>query len=515
MFRHPSRQAYTGPTTPYRLPAYAPGVRPKMAMDSQAFPDQVAAAYGWASGANSYHGMWAEGLGFMGYPYLAELSQRSEYFNPCEVLAEEMTRKWIVIKANGDKDLTDKISQLTDAMIRFRLRETFKEAMQLDGIFGLGFVYPDLMMGDQPVSEDLEELQTPLMIDKSKIGKGSLRGFTVVDPTWCSPTGDYDTLNPMSPGFYTPKSWFAMSRRIHTSRFWPIVSRPVPDLLKPAYNFGGYSLIQMLKPYVDNWLRARQSVSDLINAFTVWHLSTDMQAILQGGGSGADMDARLSLFTYMLNNRGIFVSDKQMEEFSNISAPLGGLDKLQAQAQEHMASPARIPLVKLFGITPSGLNPSTDGEVRTFYDSIHGQQEKVLGLPIKLALDIIQLNEFGTIDEDIVFEFNSLWELDEAGESAVRKTDADTDTGYITAGVISPEEVRLRLAEDPSSLYHGLEGPPPEPLMMDDETGEPNQPAGKSAPATNAPAKPGKGDPAGGITGSGARGSTKGANNGV
>lgn len=501
--------------TPFKRPSVAPGVIPKdyrgMAMDA-GISDQVSGAWAWAAGGASYHGMWAEGIGFMGYPYLAELSQRSEFRQPCEILAEEMTRKWITIKANGDADKSDKINQLTDAMIHFRLREAFRDAMEYDGIFGLSAVYPDLMMGNTPVSEDQEELLTPLTIDKSKIAKGSLRGFRVLDPTWVSPT-DYNTLNPMDPDFYKPRIWFVMGKRVHTTRLLPICSRPVPDLLKPAYNFGGISLQQLIKPYVDNWLRTRQSVSDLINAFTIWNLSTDMMAILQGGGSGEDMEARANLFTYLKNNKGLMLTDSQMEELKNISAPLGGLDKLQAQAQEQMAGPARIPLVKLFGITPSGLNPSSEDEIRTFYDSIHGQQEKVFGLQVKRALDILQLHEFGSIDDDIVYEFNSLWELDEAGDAAVRKVDADTDAVYITAGVVSPEEVRERIADNPDSNYHGLSGPPPEPLMMDDETGEPSGPAGKSAPATNAP--PSKSDPAERIASSAANGKTKGANSGV
>lgn len=515
---------FSAPKTPvergqsFHKPTYAPGVLGHnsgiaqdhgMAMD--AFPDQVNQAWGWASG--SYHGQYAEGIGFFGYPILAELSQRSEYRQACEVTAEEMTRKWITIKANGDKDKTDKINQLTDAMIKFRLREAFRDAMEYDCVFGLSAIYPDLMLGDLPVSEDQDELLTRLTIDKSKIAKGSLRGFRVLDPTWVAPT-DYNTLNPMDPEFYKPRIWFVMGKRIHTSRLLIICSRPVPDLLKPAYNFGGVSLIQEMKPYVDNWLKTRQAVTDLVQAFTIWHLSTDMQALIQGGGSGADMDERLALFTLMKNNRGIMATDKTEEDLSNISVPLGSLEKLQAQAQEHMAAVARIPLVKLLGITPQGLNTSSADEIRTFYDSIHGQQEKVFGLPLKRALDILQLNEWGEIDEDIVYEFNQLWELDEAGEAAVRKTDADTDLIYISAGVISPEEVRTKLAGDSGSQYPGLEGPAPEPLMLDEDSGEQNQPAGKAAPASNA-AQPNKRDITDTIAKKGAEGTNTGANSGV
>lgn len=446
--------------TPFRLPDLAPGVLPdgvKLAMDETQF-SEVSANFAWANG---FHGLWAEGIGFMGYPYLAELTQRSEYRQPSEVMAEEMTRKWITIKAASKRDKADKVTDLTEAMKRYRLREVFRDATELDGFFGLALINIDLGTNDDPA-----EMATKLVVDPAKIKKGSLKGFRVVDPTWVSPNR-YNSNNPLDPTFYKPQSWYVMGTEVHASRLLQIVSRPVPDMLKPAYNFGGLSLSQMMKPYVDNWLRTRQSVSDLLNAFTIFVLSTNMEATLQGGGAD-DLDRRLAVFTMLRNNRGMMMIDKDMETLENLSAPLGSLDKLQAQSQEQMAAPARIPLVKLFGITPSGLNASTDGEIRTFYDSIHGRQERVYGDPLKTCLDIIQLSEYGFIDEEISHEYNSLWELDEAGKAAVRKTDADTGAVLLASQVITPDEERDRIASEMHNPYAGLEGNAPEPILDDD-----------------------------------------------
>lgn len=455
---------------PFRLYKPPPGVVPekldnetRIAMDD-AISD-INIAWSWAG---SVHGEWAEGIGFMGYPYLAELSQRSEYRQPCEVMAEEMTRKWITIKASSDdEDKSDKIKELTDAIKEFKLRDIVKHAILLDGFYGMSFIQPDIVINGTPVADDDEELLTEWMIDKSKIPIGSLRGFNVIEPMWMSANA-YNTLNPMDPTFYIPTQWFVMGRRVHTTRLFKVCMRPVPDMLKPAYNFGGLSLTQMMKPYVDNWLRTRQSVADLVNAFTIWTLMTNMQATLQEQGSGEDIDSRLSLFAAMKNNRGVFAIDRDTEQLENISAPIGGLSELQAQAQEQMAAPARIPLVKMFGITPSGLNASTDGEISTFYDTIHGMQEASLGDTVTKCLEILQLHLWGAVDPEIIYEFNPLKEMTELETATVRKLDADTDTVYIQAGAIDSAEVRQRIADDPKSLYHGLEGPPPEPDFTDE-----------------------------------------------
>ena len=42
-----------------------------------------------------------------------------------------------------------------------------------------------------------------------------------------------------------------------------------------------------------------------------------------------------------------------------------------------MCSVSGQPLVKFTGITPNGLNASSDGEIRVFYDDIHAEQEAV------------------------------------------------------------------------------------------------------------------------------------------
>ena len=185
--------------------------------------------------------------------------------------------------------------------------------------------------------------------------------------------------------------------------------------------------------------------------------------------------------------------DKEQEDFANVSASLGTLDHLQAQAQEQMASISQIPLVWFLGITPTGLNPTADGEIRVFYDRVRDWQERI-GHHLTKAIEILQLNEFGEIDPDIQFEWKSLWQLDEAGEAAVQKIKIDTDDVLIAAGVISPEEVRTRLAGDPESPYHGLEGPPPEP---------PDMPP------------PGEEDAAGKVGGAAIQGKETGANSGV
>jgi phage-related protein (TIGR01555 family) len=451
----------------YDLPSTPPHVIPsknKMACDAA-----MEANYSYAAVSS----ILSEGQGFLGYPYLAELTQRPEYRRISEIIAKEMTRKWIKLTSVGNDDIEDKadiIKAIEDEFKRLKVQEVCLKVLEHDGFFGRGQIYIDTGATDNPT-----ELLTELKDTKQKIGIGSIQRLTPVEAMWTYPNS-YNSMDPLKPDYFVPTEWFVMGKRLHASRMIFCTSRKVPDLLKPIYAFGGLSLSQMCKPYIDNWLRTRQSVSDLVHSFSVSGIKTNMADILNGGASDV-MQARARLFNQYRDNSGMMMIDKDTEEYFNVSTPLTTLDALQAQAQEHMASVAGIPLAILLKITPSGLNASSEGEIRIFYDFIESEQEANLRPILERILNITQLNLFGEIDKEIGFAFEPLWSMNEIELATARKTEADTDVEYINANVIAPEEVRTRLAKEENSIYAALdlnvEIEPPETDLEDDSEDSP------------------------------------------
>ena len=455
------RAKIVNPFAPYQPP---PGVVPKdhkLAMDS-AVTDMAA----WA-GQSLAAGTWTEGLTFMGYAYLAELTQRPEYRMFSSVIATEMTRKWIKVQAADDhdgEDKTDKIKALEDMLKRLCVQDAFYRLAEQDGFFGRTHLFLDVASCDL---DERDELKKPLDAKTKVTPDKPLRRIKVIEPIWCYPQ-QYNTTDPLKPDWYNPSMWFVMSKEIHASRLMTFVGHEVPDILKPAYAFGGLSRSQMAKPYVDNWLTTRQSVNDLIHAFSTMILMTDMSASLQasnssldGTGTGTADDAilgRLDLFNLFRDNRGVFALNKDTEDFKNVSTPLSTLDALQAQSQEHMASVSKIPLVKLLGIQPAGLNASSDGEIRVFYDTIAAFQEQFFRSGLERVVGLCQLSLWGDIDPAITIKFEQLWSLDEVQEATVRKLEAETDD-ILVNGVasLSPEESRKRVAADPDTPYASLD----------------------------------------------------------
>lgn len=414
---------------------------------------------------------WAAGycneidLAFQGYPHLAQMAQRVEYRSPAETIANEMTRKFIEFytTGKGSPELSETIEIITQELGRLKIKEAFRKVVEFENYFGRAQIYLRIK------GQDSEKMRAnPLIVDSRSIAKDSFLGVQVVEPMWTMPYS-YVTDDPLAEDFYRPRSWMVFGKLVHKTRLLTIVSREVPDMLKPAYNFGGLSMTQLMEPYVNQWLRTRNSVSDMLHSFSVSGIKTDLSALMSGVEDDDTLTNRAELFNYTRDNKGLFIIDKDTEEFFQYNIPLSGLDTLQAQSQEHMAAPSHIPLVKLLGVTPSGLGNTASGEIQVFYDFVLAEAERVLRDPLTTVIDLIQLSKFGKINPAIKFRFAPLEEMNQVDKSKSRKDDVDGYCALIDRGVVSPAEVRTNLANDPDSGFNHID-PEDVPEPPEDES---------------------------------------------
>jgi uncharacterized protein len=383
--------------------------------------------------------------GFPGFPTLALLGQLAEYRSMHERFADECVRSWGRVVSSGAAT-DEKLAQIEAEFRRIDLRAVVRTLILQDQAFGRAHVCINLKNDD-------DQMTLPLVLRPYTVKRGSFEGLQPVEAYWVTPN-NYNSIDPSKPDFYKPSSWWMLGQEVHSTRLWTIVSRPVADMLKPAYSFAGTSMTQLAMPYVDNWLRTRQSVSDTVKGFSVSGVLTDMQQALQPGGGNLNM--RAQLFNTYRDNRNMMFLDKTTEEFFQVNTPLSGLDALQAQAQEQMSSVSHIPLVVLLGITPNGLNASSDGEIRVFYDYVLGCLNGTILPFIHYILKVVQLSLFGELDDSISWEWHPLLQESQSEKSERFAKEADTDVKYIETGVLTAEQIAARLSTDPTSMYAGV-----------------------------------------------------------
>ncbi len=519
-------------------------LHPPMARPPQDIQMAMDQALGWAgdqwAGGGPLGQVFAEGLAFPGYPYLAELAQRPEYRTFSETIATEMTRKWIDFSGKGtahqqrqkdrrmaedfglpdphpddreDDEAPDtsekqeKIAQLEEYLDNIDCRGAYRLMEQNDGFFGRAHLFHEIDGNDGSSDQGRQALQGDIGtgvgdISREHVNRSKpLTALRGVEAVWTYPT-TYNAINPLKANWYRPELWYTMGMPIHASRLLTQIGRPVPDLLKPAYSFGGLSMSQLAQPYVNIWLETRESIGRLIHAFSVMVLLTDMQTLMQPGGG--QLMERVNLFNTLRDNNGTWVLNKNTEDFKNVSVPLSGLHELQAQSQEHMASVARIPVAIFTGISPTGLNASSEGEIRIFENTIHAFQESRFRQNLTKTINFAQLSLWDEIDPDITFDFVQLRELTEKEEAELRKLDAETDDILMNGcQAISPEEVRMRVAGDENGPHAGLDPddmPEPPQQPQENGTGQPGE-RGESRPGEGG--EPGEPKPGGRINVSG------------
>lgn len=460
---------------PYQPPAGVRGANIAMD-DAMALPAEFGAWVGENVGIlESYI---ADGLSFQGYPHLAQMMQRAEFRKPVDVLAKECTREWIrfrskkqAAKQGNDKAAAKRISEIETAFKSFNIREVIREQIRHGLGYGIGHVWADV----GGLGYGATDQERPLRVNKTGMTKGSLRRFANVEPIWTTPA-NYNADTPLRDDFYKPSVWWVQGSRVHSSRMKSLVPFPVSQMLAPAFNFGGLSLTQQLKTYVHNFLRLRNSVSSIAANFSKLVLLTDMfgnmatpQHADYGDINPSSLTGRANLLQSISDGQDTIVADKEKEDAKILATPLGGLNELLAQAMEAMASIPGIPLVKLFGIQPTGLNASSDGEIRVFYDEIAAWQADQIEPTLRWVFNLVQIHLWGDIDPDIDYEFVHLWQMDEKQAAEVEKLKADTDAVNIVSGKISSDEAREREATDDTSIYRNVNLTGPAPENPDDE----------------------------------------------
>ena len=265
----------------FNVPAPLPSVFPKNRDRSQAqmaFDTAQQDISVWAAG--TYASGWFDGPTFMGYPALALLALLPEYRRMAEVLATECTRTWVRVtcKDASDKSKLERVTALEAELEKFDVRGAMRRLIEIDAFFGRSHLFVDV--GTDPdnraeLTKSIGNGRDDVTEAKFKGKTGFLRGFKPTEPVWCYPAR-YNATNPLKDDWYAPQTWYCQAQEIHSTRLLRFVGREVPDLLKPSYMFGGISLTQLMRPYVDRWIAVVQAVADIVVSFSTSGLATDL-----------------------------------------------------------------------------------------------------------------------------------------------------------------------------------------------------------------------------------------------
>ncbi len=365
-----------------------------------------------------------------------------------DVVAEDMTRAGVNITTGDSVDL----SILEKAQTRLQIWQSIGSGLKWGRLYG-GAIGVLQIKG--------QDLATPLDVDT--IGQGQFDGIAVFDRWMVNPS--FTSCIQSGPEMGLPEYYDIVSSpinsqsvefkpvvgniRVHHSRVIRFIGIELPFFQAITEMMWGESVLERLWDRLISFDNATMSSAQLIDRANLRTIGVEglREIIAAGGEARAGLEAMFEMIRFMQVNEGLTLLDKN-DTFASTAYSFAGLSDMLLQFGQQLAGATGIPLVRLFGQSPQGMNSTGDGDIRMYYDNINAQQEARLRRPIDTLLKIMWRSVYGKPSpEDLEFDFTPLWQMSALDKATIAKTNTETILGASDAGLI-PQSVAMQELKD-------------------------------------------------------------------
>lgn len=348
-----------------------------------------------------------------------------------DVVAEDMTRMGVEI---GSAIVPEQKDQLNEAIENLGIWDSLCDTVKWARLYGGALAV--MMIDGQNAS-------TPLNVDR--IAEGQFKGLCVLDRWLVQPTLN-DLVTEPGPDLGMPRFYDVVAdsmalprQRIHYSRVLRFDGVTLPYWQRIAENLWGQSVIERL---IDRLVAFDSTTMGAAQLVFKAHLRTmkvkDLRKVIAAGGPALEaLLKNVDMIRRFQSNEGLSLidadDDMQIDQFG-----FTGLDSVLLQFAQQLAGALQIPLVRLLGQSPAGLNSTGESDLRTYYDNIKQQQERRMRMPLNRLFQVLFRSVLGSAaPKGFAYEFRSLWQMTDTDKATVAKTVTDAVTEAVDAGLLS------------------------------------------------------------------------------
>lgn len=289
-----------------------------------------------------------------------------------------------------------------------------------------------------------DDLSLPLDLDL--VMPGDFAGLMILD-RWngVSPSGEMvDDIRDPEYGF--PKYYNITDPvdgtmvQIHHSRCVRFIGNDLPYWEELSEVMWGASIVES----VFDELKKRDNVSWNIAQLTFMAnmrilKMSDLGQLLSSTDSTSQQELyrTIQAQNVLMNNMGLMVMDAA-DSIESHQYTFGGLAECYQQFIMDIAGAAEIPVTRLFGRSPSGLNATGESDLQNYYEMIAEKQETYLRPVFSKLLPVICMSVFGAVPDDLDFEFDPVAEPSDEQRADLAKTGTDIVVSAVGAGLVSP-----------------------------------------------------------------------------
>lgn len=372
-----------------------------------------------------------------------------------DIVPFDATREWRLWQAGQSE-----IDRIEREERRLDLRGKCARAMQLARLYGGAAIYLGTRDGDVSRPLDVEYL-----------GLGGLSYLHVLTPFQLR-CGDIDS-DPLSahygePLYYELADGRGQTLRVHPSRMVRFVGVPLSDISFQGAVSGvqgwGDPVLQIVYDAVVNAASSQQHVAALLPELKIDIVSVPNLQNTLATEEGTDrlaarfFNANLlkSLHQVLLLQGG---DEAVAEQWQQRQIDFTQFPELLRQFLQVAAGAADIPVTRLIGQAPAGLNATGDGDIRNYYDRIAVHQRIDLAPRLERIDQCLIRSALGSRPPEIYYEFAPLWQLSAMEKADVALKLSQTVVALKESGLIPSDALALglrnRLVEE--GIFPGIE----------------------------------------------------------
>lgn len=371
--------------------------------------------------------------------------------NVVGIIPDDMTKKWFApAGAVGPEHLKelDRVQRVT--ALRERVNEGLRWGRLYGGAAGLIMIRGQEGMLGQPL-----ELES--------IYPGTFQGLYILD-RW---QGVVPGMELVFEGGEPVPAYYSITdargntvAKVHHSRLVRFTGRDLPFLERVAELYWGESEVEALYNDVvkhDNVAANMAALTFRANVDTMEVQNLDQLFSVTSGEQQRRFWNVMQAQSVMKSNFGMQLVNRG-DQIKNTQYTFTGLQEVYDSMCLDLSGASRIPVTKLFGRSPAGMNATGESDLRNYYDYVDTLREAKLQPILEKLLPVLAMSAWGAVPDGLDITFPPLWTptAAEVAEIALKKAQAIRDT--FQAGLFRADTAQRELKKlaDETGMFDSI-----------------------------------------------------------
>jgi phage-related protein (TIGR01555 family) len=372
-----------------------------------------------------------------------------------DTIPEDMLKNGWSISSQLAPELIDRLER---AQERTQLVAKLSEGLKWGRLFG-GAAALMLIDGHGGM------LDKPLRLDE--VMPGSFHGLLVMD-RWSGICPGPTLVTDMSDSQYglpdsyqvTLNATSQVIANVHHSRILRFIGRDLPQWERQAEVYWGASEVEHFYDDMRRRDDAANSIGSLLFSANIKVLGMEGITQMLVGANAQAQQNLLNLMTAMndmMSSNAMLVRDSTTT-FDTHQYTFSGLSDIYHELFADVAGASQIPMTRLRGESPGGLNATGDSDLQHYYELVAGLQNSQLKPLLNQVMPVLVVSELGHIPDDFATTFNPVRTVDDKDRAELGAKNTESVIAAYNAGLVGRRTAmkELRQQKDITGLWTNI-----------------------------------------------------------